>query len=98
MKMIMAVYNVAVDEDVMEAVTAAGVTCFTKWPRVLGKGKRTGPRLDDHIWPGANAVAMFVVPDELAPTVMGVLAGLRESLGATEGIKAFLLNVEQQLG
>lgn len=98
MKMIMAVYNVAVDEDVMQAVTAAGVSCFTKWPRVIGKGKRTGPRLDDHIWPGANAVAMFVVPDELAPKVMAVLDGLRRSIGAQEGIKAFLLNVEQQLG
>jgi len=97
MKMIMAVYNVAVDDDVMEAVTEAGVCCFTKFPRALGKGKRSGPRLDNHVWPGANSVTLMVVPDEKAPAVMAALARLRESVGATEGVKAFLLNVEQQL-
>ena len=98
MKMIMAVYNVAVDDDVMEAVTEAGVSCFTKFPRVVGKGKRSGPRLDNHVWPGANTVTLMVVPDEKAAAVMAALAALRESVGATEGVKAFLLNVEQQLG
>ena len=98
MKMILAVYNVAVDEEVMEAVRAAGACCFTKWPRVIGSGKRTGPRLDDHVWPGANSMAMFVVPEELAPKVMQALQHLRATIGAQEGVKAFLLNVEQQLG
>jgi hypothetical protein len=98
MKMIMAVYNVAVDEEVLQAVAAAGVCCYTKFPRVVGKGKRTGPRLDDHIWPGANACTLMVVPDELAPAVMDVLARLRRELGATEGIKAFLWTIDQQLG
>jgi hypothetical protein len=97
MKMIMAIYNVAVDEEVLQAVTEAGVCCYTKFPRVVGKGKRTGPRLDDHIWPGANACTLMVVADELAPKIMSVLAGLRRELGAAEGIKAFMMNVEQQL-
>lgn len=97
MKMIMAVYNVAVDDDVMEAVTAAGVCCFTKFPRVVGKGKRTGPRLDNHIWPGANTCTLMVVEDELAPKVMEALAKLRRDIGGQEGIKAFVLNVEQKL-
>jgi hypothetical protein len=95
--MIMAIYNVAVDEEVLQAVAAEGVCCYTKFPRVVGKGKRTGPRLDNHIWPGANACTLMVVPDELAPRVMAVLADLRRDIGAAEGIKAFLMNVEQQL-
>ncbi len=97
MKMIMAIYNVAVNDDVMEAVTAAGACCFTQFPRVIGKGKRTGPRLDNHIWPGANACTLMVVADELAPKIMDVLASLRRDIGGQEGIKAFLLNVERQL-
>jgi nitrogen regulatory protein PII len=97
MKMVLAVYNMAVDEEVMEAVRQAGVKCYTKWPRVLGEGQTTGPRLDDHIWPGANCVTMMVVPDELAPKVMETLKGLRDTIGQKEGVKAFLLNVEQQL-
>jgi nitrogen regulatory protein PII len=97
MKMVLAVYNIAVDPEVMEAVHQAGVQCYTKWPRVVGEGKQTGPRLDDHIWPGANAMMMMVVADELAPKVMEVLKGLRDTIGQTEGVKAFLLNVEGQL-
>lgn len=97
MKMILAIYNVAIDEEVMEAVRKAGVCCYTKWPRVLGNGKRTGPRLDSHIWPGANCVTMMVVSDEIAPKVMQVLKELRQTIGQTEGIKAFVLNVEEQI-
>lgn len=97
MKMVLAVYNVAVDEEVMEAVREAGVACYTKWPRVVGEGQTTGPRLDDHIWPGANCATLMVVPDELVPKVMSVLQGLRDTIGRTEGVKAFVLNVEQQL-
>lgn len=97
MKMIIAVYNVAVHDEVLAAVQAAGVCCYTRWPRVVGVGKRTGPRLDDHIWPGANSATMMVVPDEKAPRVMQALAGLRAKLGNTEGIKAFQLPVEAQL-
>lgn len=97
MKMIMAVYNVAVDDDVMEAVQKAGVCCFTKFPRVVGRGKRTGPRLDNHIWPGANTCTLMVVPDERAPAVMDALARLRAEIGGSEGVKAFLWTVEKQL-
>ena len=97
MKMVLAVYNVAVDDEVMEAVRRVGVKCYTKWPRVLGEGQKTGPRLDDHIWPGANCVTMMVVPDELAGKVMEAIKGLRQSIGQAEGVKAFVLNVEQQL-
>ncbi len=97
MKMVLAVYSVAADDEVMEAVRAAGVKCYTKWPRVLGEGQKTGPRLDDHIWPGANCVTMIVVPDELAAGVMEVIQGLRETIGQQRGIEAYLLNVEQQL-
>ena len=97
MKMIMAVYNVAVDEEVMEAVAAAGVCCYTKFPRVVGRGRRTGPRLDNHIWPGANTCTLMVVPDEKAPAVMAALETLRGAIGGTEGVKAFQLHVERQL-
>jgi len=97
MKMVMAVYNVAVDDDVMEAVHKAGIKCYTKWPRTVGEGQQTGPRLDSHIWPGANSVMMMIVPDEMVSSVMESLKELRESIGVTEGVKAFVLNVESQL-
>jgi len=96
MKMLRAVYNIVIDEEVTAAVEAIGVHCFTKWPRVLGRGKKTGPRMDTHIWPGANTVTMFVLEDDMAKKAMKVMEGLRERLG-NEGVKAFLLNVEDKL-
>jgi len=98
MKMIMAVYNIGVDEEVMATMESMGVTCFTKMPRVVGKGKTTGPRLDDAVWPGANAMALFVLPDERAQAVMNAFSQLRATIGKKAGVKAFLLNVEQQTG
>lgn len=97
MKMVLAIYNVAVDSEVMEAMRQVGVQFYTKWPRVIGEGQQTDPRLDDHIWPGANTMMMMVVPDDQAARVMEVLKGLRDTIGKTEGVQAFLLNVEGQL-
>ena len=96
MKLLLAVYNVAMDADVMNALEETGVFCFTKWPRVVGRGRKTGPRLDTHIWPGANTAAMFVLEDELAQKAMNAIKDLRKKMGH-EGIKAFLLNVEDKL-
>ena len=96
MKMILAIYNAAVDEEVMDALHDAGVKCYTKWPQVLGHGQQTGPRLNTHVWPGANCVTMMVVSDDLAPEIMAAMRSLRRTLGEKEGVKAFLLNVEDQ--
>jgi multidrug efflux pump subunit AcrB len=46
---------------------------------------------------GRRAMMMMVVADELAPKVMEALKGLRDTIGQTEGVKAFPLNVEGQL-
>ena len=94
MKMVMAVYNIGVDGEVMAAMDELGVSCFTKIPRVVGKGKTTGPRLDDAVWPGANKIALFVLPDEQAKVVMGAFAHLRATIGKKAGVKAFLLGIE----
>ena len=96
MKLLMAIYNVAIDEEVMEAMKEAGVECYTKWPRVQGCGKKTGPRLDSHIWPGANTVTMFVLKDDVAAKAMDAMRTLREKIGH-EGVKAFILPVEDQI-
>ncbi|HNX33496.1 MAG TPA: hypothetical protein PKM57_02640 [Kiritimatiellia bacterium] len=96
MKMVMAVYNIGVDEEIMAAMDEMGVTCFTKMPRVVGRGKTTGPRLDDAVWPGANTMALFVLPDERAQAVMSAFEHLRATVGKKAGVKAFLLNVERQ--
>ena len=97
MKMILAIYNVAIDIEVMEAVRQVGIQYYTKWPRLTGEGPQSGPRLDDHIWPGANTMLMIVVADEVVPKIMETLKGLQNTIGKTEGLQAFILNIEAQL-
>lgn len=97
MKLLMAIYNVVIDEEVMEALEKIGVFCFTKWPRVLGRGRKTGPRLDSHIWPGANTVSIFILEDDISRKALEEMRKLRDEMGH-EGIKAFILPVEDQIG
>lgn len=94
MKMVLIIYNEAIDDEVMEALEKCCIESFTKWQRVLGKGKISQPHLDTTIWPGANNVCMTVVDDNKVPAILTQVKNLRKTLGK-EGIKAFVLPVEQ---
>ena len=98
LKMIMIVYNISIKEEVMEVVQDSGATCYTCWPRLIGKGKTTGPKLDDNVWPGANAALITVVEEDTAATLMDAIQKLRDDIGAYEGVKAFQLPVEKMTG
>src|SRR4030042_1063770 len=92
-KMVMIIYNEAIDEEVMESLESCCIEYFTKWQRVLGRGKQSEPHLDTSVWPGANSVCMTVVDDEKTAAITSKVKELRKNLGK-EGIKAFVLPVE----
>ncbi len=94
MKMILISYNVAIDEEVMEALKEVGISGYTKLPKVLGDGKTSGPRLDSHIWPGANSLLALAVEDDEKDQILAQVMKLRQKLGK-EGIKAFVLPLEE---
>jgi hypothetical protein len=96
MKLVLVAYNEAIDEAVHEILSAHELEGFTKWTRVYGKGRSSGPHLGTHIWPKANNVLAVVTEDEQADNLMTAVRDLRARL-SSEGIKAFMLNVEQQL-
>jgi hypothetical protein len=85
--------NIAIESQVVERLSALGLRSYTKWPRLMGVGETSGPHLDSHVWPGANAVIAVVAPDDKARALMDEIRELRKTLGR-EGIKAFLLPVE----
>ncbi len=91
--MVMVVYNEAVDNEVMDVFKACGIDSFTKWQRVLGKGKLSQPHLDSNVWPGVNNVCIVVTEDKEAFSLLSQVKNLRQVLGK-EGIKAFVLPVE----
>ncbi|KKK47242.1 hypothetical protein LCGC14_3157190, partial [marine sediment metagenome] len=64
MKLVLIVYNVAIEEEVMESLKEIGVENYTKWDRVLGKGKTSGTHLDTDVWPGVNHMLAIAVEDE----------------------------------
>ncbi len=94
MKLVLIIYNEAIDDEIMEALKSCCIESFTKWQKVLGKGKISEAHLDTTIWPGANNVCMAVIEDKNVPLLLEQVRNLRKTLGK-EGIKAFVLPVEE---
>jgi len=93
MKMVLITYNEAVDKEVMEILDSNSIDGYTKWTKVLGKGKTSDPHLLTHVWPKANNVLAICTDDEKAEKLLEGTKRLRETIGK-EGVKAFVLPVE----
>ncbi len=94
MKMVMVIYNEAIDVDVMEVLNECGLVNYTKVTRVYGKGTTSGTHLGDQIWPGLNYILYVACDDTQAKQVVLGVTNLRKSLGK-EGVKAFVMPLEQ---
>ena len=94
MKMLMIAYNEALDADVMEVLQKNAVDGYTKWTKVMGAGRSSGPHLLTHVWSKGNNAVMCCTADEKADAILAAVRELRKTLGA-DGIKAFKLPVEE---
>jgi nitrogen regulatory protein PII len=93
MKAVLIVHNVAIDDEVNEALASIGIDCYTKFPNTLGKGEISQPHLNTDVWPGVN-YGTFVVTDETnAKQIMESVRQMREKLGS-EGVKAFMWEID----
>ena len=98
MKCITVFYNVATDDEIIEIIEKAGVSEYSKIPRCQGKGNVSGPRFDDHVWPGFNNAIVMILDDPLAPKVMAALQAFRNGhMGRKTGIFAYQTAVEAVL-
>jgi nitrogen regulatory protein PII len=98
MKAVTIVYNISIDEEVREVLLRLRITEFTRIPRVNGVGAVTGPRMDDHVWPGYNAMIVACVSDHHAETIMQALQEFRDGpTGRKTGVFAWLSPVEAAL-
>jgi hypothetical protein len=91
-ELIMLVFNSSIEDEVMEQLRSAGMTCYTKIPGAQGVGKQSDPRLDSHVWPGTNAMLMICAPKEIRESLLGAIRNLKER-HAQEGVKAIILPV-----
>jgi len=92
-KMVMVVYNEAIDMEVMEILKNCGLENYTKVASVYGRGTTSGTHLGNDIWPGRNNVLYIACAESQAKQILSCVRELRKKLGH-EGIKAFLLPLE----
>ncbi|MCX5805545.1 MAG: hypothetical protein NT010_05675 [Proteobacteria bacterium] len=93
MKMIITVYNDAIDEVVIAALKKNNIKGYTKWKEAYGEGTETEPKLGTHYWPGKNYVLTVVVEDEMMPILSDMIKQLKQE-HPKAGLKTFILQVE----
>ena len=88
MKALWIVYDIVLDETILNILEEFKIVGFTRWPRLSGRGPKSGARLDDHVWPGANAAIMTVQQDDVIADLMRRLQELRDRVGKKTGVWA----------
>jgi hypothetical protein len=94
MKMIMLVYNEALDNEAMEILESCALKNYTKITGVFGCGTSSGTHLGTDIWPGRNNILYVACEEVVSKKIIVLVKQLRKSLGV-EGIKAFLMPLEE---
>jgi len=95
MKMVLISYYVGIEEELMEVLSSLGIEGYTKWERALGRGRTSGPHFGTHIWPKTNALLSIALEDLKASLLMKRVQELKATPLGEEGIKAFLLPLEE---
>ncbi len=95
MKSVFIVYNQANTERVEYMLDELGISGFTFFEHVQGRGTNGGePRRGTHTWPEMNSAIITVVEDDKVPTLLEAVKKL-DKRNTTVGIRAFVWNVEQ---
>lgn len=94
MKMLLLVYNEALDDEVMELLQSCRVDTYTRINGVLGRGRTSGAHLGTDIWPGRNNLLLIAVSADQVQPIVGGIRNMRQTLGA-EGLKAFAWPLEE---
>ncbi|MCM8766245.1 MAG: hypothetical protein NC920_05365 [Candidatus Omnitrophica bacterium] len=94
MKMVMVVYNEAIEEMVMEVMEKCGLKNYTKITEVYGRGNTSGIHLGNDVWPGRNNLLCVACEDKESGELILGIKELRKKFGH-EGVKAFVLPLEE---
>lgn len=92
MKLLFITYDADLDDDVMEMLDSLGVNGFTKWDKVLGKGKNSEPKLDTSVWPGFNCAVAVVISDDDQERILEELRKFSLRLDG-KGFRVFVLPI-----
>ncbi len=95
MKMVMIIYNEALDNEVMEILEGADIKGYTKVSKAFGRGEKSGTHLGTDIWPGLNNILYVACADPQAKELIAGVKEMRSKVGH-EGVKAFVLSLEEE--
>lgn len=93
-KMVMVVYNEAIEEEVMEVLSRCAMKNYTQITGAFGRGGTSGTHRGDDIWPGRNNILYVACEEAQARQMLACVSPLRSKLGR-EGVKAFVWPLEQ---
>jgi len=95
-KMMVIIYNTALEKNILDYIDSCHITCYTKLPKVYGRGESGGPRMGTHVWPGENEMLWVVTEKEKIQSLLECAKKLKEEHGG-KGVKVFVLPVEEKV-
>jgi len=90
MKLILIIFDADKEKEVYGILDSSGVSGFTTWGPVHGKGKQSDPRMGTQVWPGDNHIIMTAVSEETVRTLKEALLS-HDEMGGGKGIKVLEL-------
>jgi hypothetical protein len=94
MKMFLAVYGEASDEDIVAAFKNAGFNAYTKMQGATGEGPETEPKLGTHCWPGTNNALLLAVKNDDIAGLCDLVKKLKVE-HPRSGLRAFTFPLEE---
>ena len=94
MKLILLIYNAAIEAEVMECLAECEIGTYTKILRMHGTGTNSDPHLDSPVWPGFNNGLFIAVPDDRKEELLKKMKVFKQK-NIKEGVKVLILPLEE---
>ena len=93
MKAVFIVYNQAHNEKVEFILDSYGISGYSEWNNMTGRGSRGGvPHLGTHTWPEINSATLAIVDDDKVDKLLSAVKKMDE-LTTAVGARAFVWDI-----
>ncbi|MFO7755977.1 MAG: hypothetical protein R6V34_08350 [Bacteroidales bacterium] len=93
MKAVFIVYNQAHNEKVEYILDSLGISGYTEWNDVKGRGSSGGvPHLGTHTWPEINSATLTIIDDDKVDELLRAVKKMDE-LNTDVGVRAFVWEI-----
>lgn len=93
MKAVMIIFNQAHSEKIEFMVDKLGISGYSLWENVQGRGTKTGvPHMGTHTWPEINKSLLTIIEDDLVEKLLDTVKRI-DAINEEVGIRAFVWDV-----